>query len=100
MRPDPHLFSGLLAELRRLDRRIAGTTAALSAAVTASGSTLTDLLGIGEVIAAKILARTGPIRRFRSPAAFASYCRVAPIEVSSGEVQRHRLSHAGDRQLN
>ena len=50
--------------------------------------------------AAKILARTGPISRFRSPAAFASYCGVAPIEVSSGDVQRHRLSRSGDRQLN
>jgi transposase len=37
---------------------------------------------------------------FRSESAFASYCGVAPIEVSSGELQRHRLSRAGDRQLN
>ena len=51
-------------------------------------------------MAAKILARTGPITRFPSAAAFASYCGVAPIEVSSGEVVRHRLSRAGDRQLN
>jgi transposase len=94
------LAAELLAELRRLDRRIAGATQALTAAVTASGTTLTDLLGVGDVIAAKILARTGPIHRFRSPAAFASYCGVAPIEVSSGDVQRHRLSRAGDRQLN
>ena len=68
--------------------------------MTASGSTLTDLLGIGDVVAAKILARTGPISRFRSPSAFASFCGVAPIEVSSGDVVRHRISRAGDRQLN
>lgn len=90
----------LVAELRRLDHRIADTTKALSNAVTASGSTLTDLLGIGDVVAAKILARTGSITRFPSAAAFASFCGVAPIEVSSGEVVRHRLSRAGDRQLN
>ena len=35
----------LIAELRRLDRRIAETTQTLSDAVTASGSTLTNLLG-------------------------------------------------------
>ena len=52
------------------------------------------------MLAAKILARTGPIARFPSAAAFASYCGVAPIEVSSGDVVRHRLSRAGDRQLN
>jgi transposase len=90
----------LVAELRRLDRRIAETTQALSDAVTASGTTLTQLLGIGDVVAAKILARTGPITRFLSTAAFASFCGVAPIEVSSGDVVRHRLSRAGDRQLN
>jgi len=90
----------LLSEVRRLDRRITEATAALSAAVTASGTTLTDLHGIGDVIAAKILARSGAVSRFRSESAFASYCGVAPIEVSSGDVQRHRLSRAGDRQLN
>ncbi len=90
----------LLAELRRLDRRITEATATLSAAVAASGTTLTELHGIGDVMAAKILARTGPVSRFRSESAFASFCGVAPIEVSSGDVQRHRLSRAGDRQLN
>ncbi|MFD6666715.1 transposase [Micromonospora chalcea] len=38
--------------------------------------------------------------RFRSESAYASYCGVAPIEMSSENVQRHRLSRAGDRQLN
>jgi transposase len=33
-------------------------------------------------------------------AVFASYTATAPIEVSSGDVVRHRLSQAGDRQLN
>lgn len=41
-----------------------------------------------------------PVAVDRSAAEFASYCGVAPIEVSSGDVQRHRLSRAGDRQLN
>ncbi|MCK8675438.1 transposase [Rhodococcus sp. HM1] len=44
--------------------------------------------------------RVGSIGRFRSAAAFASYTGTAPIEVSSGDVVRHRLSRAGDRQLN
>lgn len=90
----------LLSEVRRIDRRIAEATAALSAAVAASGTTLTDLHGTGDVLAAKILARSGTVSRFRSESAFASYCGVAPIEVSSGDIQRHRLSRAGDRQLN
>jgi transposase len=48
----------------------------------------------------KILARVGDITRFRSAAAFASYTGTAPIEVSSGDVLRHRRSRAGDGQLN
>lgn len=51
---------------------------------------LTNLYGIGDILAAKILSRTGAISRFRSAAAFASFAGVAPIEVSSGEVVRHR----------
>jgi transposase len=90
----------LVGALRRLDRRIADATQTLADAVAASGTTLTQLLGVGDVVAAKLLARTGPISRFPSAAAFASFCGVAPIEVSSGDVVRHRLSRAGDRQLN
>jgi transposase len=43
----------------------------------------------------KILALVGSIDRFRSAAAFASYTDTAPIEASSGDVVRHRLSRAG-----
>jgi hypothetical protein len=55
---------------------------------------------IGTGPAGKILARVGTVHRFRSVAAFAFYPGTAPIEVSSGEVKRHRLSRTGDRQLN
>jgi transposase len=68
--------------------------------VRESGTTLTDLFGIGGLFAGKILARVGSIHRFSSAAAFASYTGTAPIAVSSGDVVRHRLSRAGDRQLN
>ena len=40
------------------------------------------------------------VHRFRSAGAFASYNGTSPIEASSGDVVRHRLSRAGDRQLN
>jgi transposase len=94
------LASELITEIRRLDRRIAATATEITTAVQASGSTLTQLHGIGDLLAGKILARVGDISRFRSAAAFASYTGTAPIEVSSGDVVRHRLSRAGDRQLN
>ncbi|MEU6698644.1 IS110 family transposase [Pseudonocardia sp. NPDC046786] len=90
----------LVGEVRHLDRRIAAATTEISAAVAASGSSLTELRGIGDLTAGKILARVGNVHRFRSAAAFASYTGTAPIEVSSGDTVRHRLSRAGDRQLN
>jgi transposase len=90
----------LVAEVRQLDRRISTANAEITVAVQTSRSTLTELHGIGILTAAKMLARVGDVHRFRSAAAFASYTGTAPIEVSSGDVVRHRLSRAGDRQLN
>jgi transposase len=90
----------LVAEVRHLDRRIAKAATDIAAAVDASGSTLTELSGIGTLNAAKIIARVGTIDRFRSADAFATYTGTAPIAASSGDVTRHRLSRAGDRQLN
>jgi transposase len=90
----------LVAEIRHLDRRITAANSKIAETVQASGSTLTDLRGIATLTAGKILARVGNVHRFASAAAFASYTGTAPIEVSSGDVVRHRLSRAGDRQLN
>lgn len=56
--------------------------------------------GIGSLTAGKILGRVGTIDRFRSAAAFPTYTETASIDVSFGDVVRHRLSRAGDRQLN
>lgn len=49
------LARDLLADLRRLDRAIAGNTEQLQAAVADSGTSLTEMHGVGPVLAAKIL---------------------------------------------
>ena len=56
--------------------------------------------GISDVLAAKILGHIGDIGRFPSADRLASYAGTAPIEASSGDVVRHRLSRHGNRQLN
>ncbi|MEB3063873.1 IS110 family RNA-guided transposase [[Mycobacterium] zoologicum] len=94
------LATDLVSEIRHLDRRIAKAVRDIKSAVTASKTTLTELHGIGTLSAAKIISHVGSIDRFRSAAAFATYTGTAPIEVSSGDVTRHRLSRAGNRQLN
>jgi transposase len=50
--------------------------------------------------AAKLLAETAGVARFRSEACFAMHTGVAPIPVSSGRTDRHRLCRGGNRQLN
>jgi transposase len=61
---------------------------------------LLGLPGCGPLTAAKLLAETAGVARFRSEACFASHAGVAPVPVSSGRTDRHRLSRGGNRQLN
>ena len=68
--------------------------------VLATGSTLMDLPGVGPVVAARVLADVGDVARFADRNRFASWTGTAPIEASSGEIVRHRLSRAGNRRMN
>ncbi len=90
----------LVADLRRIDRALVENRTRCAAAVAASGTTLTTVFGISDVLATKILGHVGDVSRFASADHFASYSGTAPIEVSSGEVTRHRLSRNGNRALN
>ena len=90
----------LVADLRRIDRALVENRARCAGAVAASGTTLTMIFGISDVLAAKILGHVGDVGRFSSADCSASYSGTAPIEVSSGEVTRHRLSRNGNRSLN
>jgi transposase len=90
----------LVTDLRRIDRALVLNRTRCAAAVMASGTTLTTVFGISDVLAAKILGHAGDITRFASSDHFASYTGTAPIEISSGEVTRHRLSRSGNRSLN
>jgi transposase len=94
------LASEILRDLRTLDRKIADLSGRIEAEVEASGSTLTEIFGIGPILAARIIGTVGNVARFPTKAHFASYSGTAPLEVSSGEVVRHRLSMAGNRKLN
>jgi transposase len=94
------LAADLVEDLVGLDRKLKDLDKRLKAAVTATGTTLTDIKGVGTATAVMILGEVGDVRRFPSRHQFATYSGVAPIEMSSGEVERHRLSRAGNRQLN
>ena len=89
-----------VADLRHLDAQLRATRARLAAAVKACGTSLTELFGVGPVIAALVIGDVDDIARFPTRDAFASYNGTAPIEVSSGSRVIHRLSQRGNRRLN
>jgi transposase len=89
-----------LADLVAVEKKIKTPTKELKAMVIARGSTLMDLPGVGPVVAARILADVGDVARFANRNRFASWTGTAPLDASSGEQIRHRLSRAGNRKMN
>jgi transposase len=94
------LASEILRDVRTLDRKIADLNGRIEAELEASGTTLTEIFGVGPILAARIIGTVGDVGRFPTKAHFASYSGTAPLEASSGEVVRHRLSLRGNRKLN
>jgi transposase len=90
----------LVADLERIYVRKKAANKELKALVAATGTSLLDLHGIGPTGAARLLVEVGDITRFPNKAHFASWNGTAPIDASSGDQVRHRLSRAGNRQIN
>lgn len=95
------------AEIRRLaiairdaTRALAANRRELAAIVTELVPGLTDQPGIGAVCAAQAIVSFSHVGRCRSDAAYAKLAGTSPIEVSSGQTERHRLNRGGDRALN
>jgi len=89
-----------LAELVVIEKKTKAATKELKAMVLSSGSRLMDLHGVGPVVAARTLADVGDVTRFADRNRFASWTGTPPLEASSGEIVRHRLSRAGNRRMN
>lgn len=86
--------------IRHRDTRIATVTEQITALVAASGTTLTDIVGVGPIVAATIIGHTGDITRFPTAGHYASFNGTAPVDASSGENNRHRMNRLGHRRLN
>jgi transposase len=89
-----------LGDIRRLDREIKANKMLISKAVAASNTTVTDVYGVGPVVAAFLIGYTNNIGRFASADHYAAYNGTAPVEYSSGGKTKHRLSMRGNRTLN
>ena len=90
----------LVDRCRRLTADINALTAEITALVTPLAPTLLAVVGCGPLTAAKIIAETAGIGRFRSANAYARHTGTAPLPVWSANRTRHRLSRTGNRQLN
>jgi len=77
-----------------------GTRKKLAAAVKFSGTTLTEVSGVGPVIAGTIIGDVADVSRFPGRDHFASCNGTALVEVSSGNRTIRRLSLRGNRRVN
>jgi transposase len=90
----------LLDDVVRLDGEVKSIKVRIGVAVRAAKTSLTDIHGVGPVVAALVLGHSGDVARFASRNHYASYNGTAPLEASSGPRKRHRLNTRGNRQLN
>lgn len=83
-----------------LHSEVAALEAHLEALIQDLAPALLAEPGVGPISAAQLLCSWSHAGRLRSEAAFAVLAGVAPVPAPSGQVTRHRLNRAGDRQLN
>jgi transposase len=90
-----------LLRIRALTRAIYAYERELDRLAREHAAVLVDnLVGCGSLTAAKIVGETAGIDRFRSEPCYARSAGTAPVPVSSGRRDRHRLDRGGNRQLN
>jgi transposase len=90
----------LLSEVRRTDTDLIELKARITTAVNHAATTVTDVVGVGPIMAAYLIGYSGDVCRFPTAGHYARYNATAPIEASSGPTARHRLNPRGNRQLN
>ena len=90
----------LISDLERIYQRTKDASKELNELLKATATTLPTVHGIGPSGAARLPAGVADVTRFPDKAHFASWNGTAPIDASSGDQVRHRLSRAGNRQIN
>ena len=90
----------VIDDIARLDQSLRASKNRIAVAVEASGTSLTDIVGVGPIGAATIIGYTKDVTRFPTRGHYATYNATAPIEASSGGHTRHRLKPRGNRILN
>jgi transposase len=90
----------LVASIRAISRQADVLQRELHSLIMSYRPALLAEQGLGVLTAATLIGRTAGAERFPTDAHFARQAGVAPVPVSSGRKDRHRLDRGGDRQLN
>ena len=98
--PVARIAREIVAHARALTVRERTLEAEITVLVRDLAPTLLFVAGVGALTAAKIVAETADVLRFKSKDAFARHNGTAPLPVWSSNRERHRLSRTGNRQLN
>jgi transposase len=98
--PVARIATEIVAHARQLTVRETELEREITTLVRQLAPTLLALVGVGALTAAKIVAETADITRFKSKDAYARHNGTAPLPVWSSNRERHRLSRTGNRQLN
>jgi transposase len=89
-----------LADLRRVDREMRVLEKRIRLLLPTTGTTLTEIFGVGPLVAAQIIGEVRCVERFASQDRFARHNGTAPIPASSGRSTRYRLNRGNNRRLN
>lgn len=90
----------LLKRIRSLIADIKDLEAEIEAKIPSVAPNLLATHGVAALTAGKLIGEVADVERFRSRHAFARHNGTAPVPVWSSNKERHRLSRAGNRQLN
>ena len=94
------LAAEFLEDLRRFDVQMRDTKKKLAVVVKTAGTTLTEIFGVGPVVAATVIGDVTSVSRFPGRDHFAACNGTAPIEGSSGNRKTCRLPGRGNRRIN
>jgi transposase len=94
------LARDLLRRIRELSQTIKTLEREIAGLVSTVAPQLLCEPGFGPLTAAKLVGEIAGAGRFSSDAKLARAAGIAPIPVSSGKTNRHRLDRGGNRQIN
>jgi transposase len=89
-----------LRQMRELSRTVDALETEIAELVAQVAPQLLTEPGFGPLTAGKLIGEIAGVQRFTSDAKLARAGGIAPIPVSSGNTNRHRLDRGGNRQIN